>query len=84
MSVFVIHSQFMVDIDLIEAFRSILSYGFGFLWLILSMLWLLIWPMLKFIIPIIIFLAVLVMTFRFLKIIFPIIVRDIKNKFKKN
>ena len=64
--------------------KGVADYGFGFLWLILSMLWLFIWPILKFIIPIIILVAVLVMTFKFLKIIFPIVIRDIKNKFKKS
>ena len=63
--------------------KGVADYFFSFAWFMIKTLWLLIWPMLKFIIPIIILLAVLVMTFRFLKIIFPIVVENIKNKFKK-
>ncbi len=63
--------------------KGVADSFFPFAWFMIKTLWLVVWPILKFIIPIIIFFAVLIMTLKFLKIIFPIIAENIKNKFKK-
>lgn len=72
---FIISSK-LFSINVSEAVRVIFDYAWVFWWA----LW---WPLVKFVMPFIIIAAVLKITFEFGKIIFPFIIKDIKNKLKK-